>query len=267
MKSIEEVAVSECEATLNEIKEYYRENDCWQSEIELIDRMLERQLELREAYLEIHAKLGSVHKGIDRLFDKLLGAADLWSPEAVRESYSQKRELEELNARIAKAACNLSLMLQERDEKHNSTDFYSHTLYSNIEAIIRAGKGNWFFESFVENRVSKIDGEFSSKYWPTIPQVIQAIGRDASDARVQPSDEVTAAAIRGTRRSKADFFKAYFRMVEAEGYEREGTARYWIALTDKSIATLANCILDLAENDIVDAQYVKTVRHRYESEN
>lgn len=86
---------------------------------------------------------------------------------------------------------------------------------------------------------------------------------DADAAEVVASDPLTAVATAAPRPSKADYFKALFAAVHQNtGTDRGQALPDGFKLTDATLATLANCALDLPVEEMVDAAYVKRLRQR-----
>src|SRR4051812_39001719 len=93
------------------------------------DRLLRRRAEMRNAYDELHQKLGSHHAALKVFFDLLLGTADLWSPERNGEARAARDRLKSVNEEVFKAASVLARLLEERDALHNRSGFGSGTHY------------------------------------------------------------------------------------------------------------------------------------------
>ena len=77
---------------------------------------------------------------------------------------------------------------------------------------------------------------------------------------------MTRAATTGSRGSRADFFKALFELIKENGTASHGHIPTGFRLSDSTLASLANCALDLGPNDVIDAAYVKRLRQRLRDE-
>lgn len=95
-----------------------------------------------------------------------------------------------------------------------------------------------------------------------LSDVVQAIGTDAAQARPLPHDAVTEAGTEGPRAALADTFRSFFLAVEESNARHHGFLPRTFELTDRSVAELIICALDLGPNDVVDAGYVKRLRQR-----
>ncbi|MBN1016167.1 hypothetical protein JTM58_34920, partial [Pseudomonas aeruginosa] len=72
----------------------------------------------------------------------------------------------------------------------------------------------------------------------------------------------TAAATVASRPSRADFFKALFASIEENSARNYGLVPRSLKLTDGTLASLANCALDLGLDELADSTYVKRLRQR-----
>jgi len=95
-----------------------------------------------------------------------------------------------------------------------------------------------------------------------LPEIVQAIGLDADRAGVAATNELTRAATTGSRGSRADFFKALIAAIEERCTGSHAELPRGFRLSDNSLASLANCALDLGADELVDGAYVKRLRQR-----
>ncbi len=102
---------------------------------------------------------------------------------------------------------------------------------------------------------------YDLKYWPQLSEIVEEMAIDASNANIVASDPLTDAATESQRNSLSDFFKALFAHIE-ESIELNDILSTDFKLTDESLATIANCSLNLDIEKIVDAPYVKRLRQR-----
>ncbi|WP_298195198.1 hypothetical protein [Novosphingobium sp.] len=89
-----------------------------------------------------------------------------------------------------------------------------------------------------------------------------ALAEDASDSEVVTSHPATEVATRAIRPLKADFFKALYANIDEYGAAGRGLISRGFRLTDETIASLANCLLDLPAEEGVAGAYVKRLRQR-----
>ncbi|RQU89498.1 MULTISPECIES: hypothetical protein [Burkholderia] len=254
-----------CENILIEGKQYNIEHKILPSENAVADRLLSRSLELKEAYEELHEKLHKHPPALKVFLDLLLSTAAFWSPEKITKARSERDDLAHINQQIAKKAAELAELLQRRSDLHNTSGFSSSTHYHVCDVIEAAGEKNYLFQSYVKERLDALTGQFDLKYWPSLGDFIQVIASDAEHASTEASDPLTAAATAAVRPSRADFFKALFAAIEENGAENYGQLPRGFKLTDNTLASLANCVLDFGPDDLSDSAYVKRLRQRERS--
>jgi len=223
-------------------------------------RLLARTTELVEAYDELWAKVGHNRFSLCVFIDGLLGVAAVWNPAKMAEARRMRDRLREVNEKIAGVAFELAELLHERSTLHDHSGFVSETHYHILGPFDEAARGNYRFESYVQKELKALRGQFDFKYWPTLSDFVRVLGVDAGKAVTHAHDSLTAAGTASSRPSRADFFRAWFELIE-ENCEDHHLPRDF-RLTDASYASLANCALDLGPEELVASDYVKRLRQR-----
>ncbi|KNZ33001.1 MAG: hypothetical protein AD742_08505 [Methylibium sp. NZG] len=251
-----------CEKLLKAERANKIEKSILPSEVSVIDRLLERGLEVEDAYDELYSKLSDDPRALHSFFDLLQSVGAFWNAESNQEARTDKARLVAVNKKIERVASSLAKLLNERAELKNHSGFSCNTLYHPVDAIHAGADGNYGYEQYVKEKLEEMTGQFDLKYWPSLGAVIQAIADDAARAAPSPHDALTEAATEGPRAGLADTFRAFFVAIE------EGTGRGFgylprsFDLTDRSVASLLSCALGLAAEQAVDAPYVKRLRQR-----
>jgi hypothetical protein len=253
-----------CENILTEGKRYNIEHGILPSENAVADRLLRRSIELREAYEELFKKLHAHPPALKVFLDLLLSTAAFWSPEKMGQARVARDELADVNHQIMQNAEKLAELLKRRSQLHNTSGFSSDTHYHVCDVIKAASSGNHLFNFYVKERLDDIRDQFDLKYWPSLEQFLQVLVLDAREASMGASDPLTAAATSALRPSQADFFKAIMAAIKGNAHEH-GQLPRGFKLTDNTLASLANCALDLGPDKLADGDYVKRLRQRQRS--
>ena len=95
-----------------------------------------------------------------------------------------------------------------------------------------------------------------------VHQFVRVLAADAENAGMEATDPLTAAATMASRPSRADFFKALFAAIEENSARNYGLLPKGFKPTDGTLASLANCALDLGPDELADSTYVKRLRQR-----
>ncbi|MGB5784974.1 MAG: hypothetical protein WBH11_06305 [Stenotrophomonas geniculata] len=251
-----------CEAILIEEKRYNIEHSIWRSKNAVADRLLARRVELRDAYDELYKKLHPHPSALKVFLDLLLSTAAIWSPEKIAQARVARDELAGVNRQIARKAKELAELLERRTDLTNTSGFSSETHYHVCDVIEAASEHNYLFNSWVKERLDALRGQFDLKYWPSLDQFLRALAADAESAGMEATDPLTAAATVASRPSRADFFKALFAAIEESSGRNYGQLPKDFKLTDSTLASLANCALDLGPDELADSAYVKRLRQR-----
>ncbi len=253
-----------CEAALARHRQNNLDLNILSSHNQIIDRMLDRGLELGAAYKEIYVQLDGedVDRDLYVFFDGLLCLAATWNPEKVAESREGRRQLEHVNRRIAKVAQQLAGLLEERVALNNQSGFASGTHYDICQVIEDASADNGRFSGWVKEPLALLSAQFDLKYWPTLSECIRVIGTDAEDPRIVATNSTTAAATSSARGGSSDFFRAFDRRLREEGrtFPKLHPSRF--KLSNAALATLVSCALGRTDDDMFDADYVKRLWQR-----
>lgn len=256
-------ATKTCEAVLSQVRNEYANSETYPSAVSLVDRLLQRSTELEGAYQDILTSTGGSSHQIRRFFDSLLMAGCFWHPNLTKEMRDDVSRINELNAKISQTAYYLSSLLEELE---GTSRAFSTAYYDPISLIKSVGSQNSLFNAWVEKDLSVLINRFDGKYWPLCSEILDELSDRFADAGVDAGDPVSKAAIRNSRHSKADFFRALFKHLHGQtgpdSYDLDKEFR----LRDESWASLANCILDLGSDELVDGAYVKRLRQRMRNE-
>lgn len=256
-----------CEDILRADKAGNIEKAILPSENRIIDRLLDRRLELVEAYAEIHEKLHARPYGIATMLGIVTNVAAFWNPERVADAPDARNRLEEVNREIAALAMDLAGLLEERSAIGNTSGFASDTHYHIVDVIDAASSKNGFYRFHLRDELKPLSRRYDLKYWPSLAEVVRVIAQDADIAGTAATDSLTRAATTGSRGSRADFFKALFELIKENDTASHGHIPRGFKLSDGTLASFANCALDLGPDDVVDAAYVKRLRQRLRGEN
>ncbi|KGU58013.2 hypothetical protein NY99_01035 [Xanthomonas phaseoli pv. phaseoli] len=233
------------------------------SETKVAQLLLSRSAELRPVYEEVERSLG--FQGLEwKTFLNycVLATGAHWTPDKNLKDRASGKRLAKLNAKIGALSAQLADVLAERDDLSNRSPFSCDTLYHPVYVMDKAGRNNGLYQSFLKSELKSLIGRFDLKYWPSLTSMVRVIGLDAEEAEVTADDVRTAAMSESTRPSKADFIRALHSGVSDNQHSGMGGLRRSFRLSDRAAATLANVLLELPPEEMVDAQDAKNVRHR-----
>lgn len=251
-----------CENLLLEGKRYNIEHHILPSENAVADRLLARGVELKDAYDELHGKLDARPPALQVFLGLVLSTAAFWNPQKMQEARTARNDLANVNEQIARKAAELAELLDQRSDLHDTSGFSSEAHYHVGDVIEAVSQNNYLFQSYIQEKLDALRGQFDLKYWPSLGDFMRALASDAEKADMAPTDPLTAAATAATRSSKADYFKALFASMEENSAENYGQLPRGFKLTDRTLASLVNCALDLSPDELVDEAYVKRLRQR-----
>lgn len=232
------------------------------SENRVAERLLAHGEELADGYDEICAHLRRDGIGWKIFLGCLLSAGAFWSPNKLAEYRADRNSLIELNRDIAKHARALSDLLSRRDDLHNCSPFRSGTHYDIVAVIDHACAHNGRYGSCLKEPLAQLNARFDMKYWPLLSDCVRVIADDAEGARISASDPLTEAAVKSSRPSKSDFVRALRASIDENRGDWVGAIPRTFVLSNETMATLVNVLLDLSPDEMVDAIYVKNLHYR-----
>jgi len=251
-----------CTRILEEEIRKNKEQEISPSESIIADRLLARSMEMTDAYQELYNKLHVYPMALKVFLGAILSTSAYWYPEKMMQSRAARDELFKVNRQIKKAATNLAHLFSQRSELHNTSGFSSETHYHICDVIVAASSNNNLFQWNVQEQFEDLHCQYDMKYWPSLSEVLQEIATDANNAQIYATDPLTKAGTDGQRPSRADFCKALFVLIKENRMEHGGFLPDAFTPTDKTLATLVNCALNLAPDEMVDESYIKGIRQR-----
>ncbi|MGP5355657.1 hypothetical protein [Pseudomonas helleri] len=255
-------AVQKCEILLRTMMEDLQAKRIWPNMSSIIDGMLKRRIELAEVYQEVHASLAHAPRALFIFWDVFLHTADGWNLQKNRAARQAREELVGVNRRISELADQLAALLDRRDAIHNYSGFRSNTHYHILDIVHEASEHNGLYESYVKEDLDRLQYQFDLKYWPPLSDVLQAIGTDAERAEVTATDPATAAATASRKSGRSDFVRAFMTRIDGSRIKNCGYIPDEFTLSDSGMASLVNCGLDLAVDEMVNAEFIKRFRQR-----
>ena len=186
----------------------------------------------------------------------------VWSCESANETRDAKKRLEDNNKESAKLLKKLSSLLEERDMLSNNYGFSSYEKYHIVDVIDEASNSNGCYSSCLRKPLQSLANQFEFKYWPTMAEIIKVIAKDAETVKIDIINPITEEHISAYRNGSSDFFNAFMQALkkEKESISTEIPERF--GLSDDLIALVGNCALDLTDENLRDAAFVKCVRQR-----
>lgn len=253
------------ENILRRERKYNVTNNILASENAIIDRLLCRSQEMRSVYEELSTLPAAT---AEELLKAFVSVAAFWSPDAAAQLRQKKRELASLNQTIQKLASELSAAIMRRHDLANESGLQAYDDYHVMHWLDRAGDNNHLYQSYLQKSLHRAKGQFDLKYWPAPHQLVQAISDYADESEIRATDSWTTAAIATRKHSTADCLRTLLTAM-AEVAEHSHVVRT-VALSDETLATLFNCLLDLEPKALKDAAYIKrarqAIREREEAE-
>ena len=251
-----------CENLLREGIQYNNAHSILPSENAIADRLLSRGVELKDAYQELYDKLNTHPFALKVFLGLVLSTAAFWNPAKMLEARAARDDLANVNRQIEKKATELSALLEQRSNLHDTSGFSSETHCHVGDVIEAASRHNHLFGFYLKEKLDALRYQFDMKYWPSLSEFVQELASNAEGADMSATDPLTAAATEASRPSKADFFKALFASIEENSAANYGQLPRDFKLTDRTLASLANCALDLGPDELVDDAYMKSYRQK-----
>lgn len=252
--------VTACEAILREEFEHNQKTGTWPSVNAVIQRFFDRRDELVEAYRRLHTDLSHHPNALRRMLSAVVDHPAIWGLDTIAAAQDAFKRLIAVNRDIAQLAQRLTCLLLERSELENDFSLHGNTHYHIVDVIEGAGMEQVYFNGRVREPLSALSRQFGLKYWPSLADSVAEIGFDADQAEVQFTDPIMKAATTTSKVSKAAFLRGLIKKIDENSQERYGPIPSGYRPDDETLASLVNCSLDLSDDEIIDAVYVKRFR-------
>lgn len=230
----------------------------WISKRNIMDRLLARSLELKTTFDELSDGMEPMQWRA--YLDVVLFTAAFWNPDETQKMRDARRRLEEINDQIASRSKELATLLGERSTLCNDYSFNADNAYHVCDLIDRASGENGIYSLHLKPELDKLRSQYDLKYWPKPQDVVNEIGLDAEDSKVEAVMEITQKAIGSRKASLRDFVRAFFEAIDEQRGDTFRDIPRGFNLTDESMAALFCCALDLSDDNLIDASYIKGVR-------
>lgn len=255
-------ATAACENVLSAVRKRYADADVWPSVVRIIDRLLSRRLELKDAYEELYQAMPD-WRALDHFFDAVLVSAAFYNPDEINEARDARADLEATNAEIAKLAHRLAAQLRHRDELRNTSSFSTTAHYHVMDVVEEASESNGLYRVYLKEELDRLASRFDLKYWPSLAAWMEVLADDADRATVYPTDELTKVSTATPHRGReSDFFKALLVAIKERSTLRGCFVPDDYLPSDQMLATLGNCALDLPPEKLFDGTQLKSLRQR-----
>lgn len=255
-------AIESCEVILRKDYEYNQEKGIWPTINRRIEGLLARTNELADVYVELHGSLGEDYRALKSFFDVLNHTVYSWNPEKIKEARQDREKLTDLNIQIAEASKLLSDLISRRTEVQERSSFRSDTYYHIIDVVKEAAESNGLFSSHIEEKLENLTYQYDLKYWPSISEVISAVGVNAQAATTVARSPAASAATDARRPGLSDFLRAFEAALDENRVRRHGFIPNKFSMSNNSTASLINCAFELEVDDLIDGSFVKRFRQR-----
>jgi len=233
------------------------------SEVYIIDRLIRRDIELKDVYCELGSNLERFQWSA--YLETAISTAAFWSPDTLRKDRKIKTRLGDLNTEISQTANCLAKQIGLRRALCEESGFRTNHTNHIAEIIDKASERNGHYQIYLKKDLTRLRRTFDLKYWPSIDEIVNMIGTDSANANVEAADEITEAATKSRKASLRDFLRALSAAIEENSESVYGEIPDEFHLRDKQLASLLNCLLDLGPSDMVGDDYIKGWRHTFQN--
>lgn len=250
-------AQQSCERILLDKKKENLKGNILAAENIVIDRLLARKSELSDAYEELYYKLHKKLFGLDYFLNILICAAANSSPITKKEMALTIDSIFLINQKISDSADLLEKLLNERDILFKNTDLNNITSHPVCLLLIAGGQHNFLFKAYVQEKLLALNERYDRRYWPSISDLFREVSTDALNCSNNLVHALPVTSEFSDYPSRSVFFNKFFAAIEHKKTLDNPPLPDEFRLTNRSLAALANCALDLAPEYKIDSNYMK----------
>jgi hypothetical protein len=238
------------------------ENNYLLSEIPVIERLLARFDELTPLWNEINAKF-SFNSRYD-FIDCVLGLTIFANPEGFIKERQIAKQLKKFNDDISVTAIHLANLLASQNEISEGSGFTSDIYYS-IQDIINdaaSREGNHLYDWKPKEKLNQLFGQYDSKYWPSVSQIVRSIANNAKQAEVYATDKITSVGTQSQRASSVDCVRAFYTALENFNVHDDQMVEKVMSFPNSAIVSLLNIVYDWKDDKILCDEQLRNYKSR-----
>ena len=122
---------------------------------------------------------------------------------------------------------------------------------------------NHHYESYPQSELNRLFNQYDDRYWPSLPEIIDAIGANAEYAEIYVVDEVTEVGTQSQRASSVDCVNAFYELVQLATQNDAAMLKKVFSLPNGEIATLLNIVYDWKDEKTLSTEQLKNYKSRY----
>lgn len=249
-----------CEKFTRNILIDLKQDDAWNTWHPVMERLLNRTVEMKSVYEELCNHLGysieNDNPGLRLSLEAILASGEQYNQDSISHKRQVKNELKELSELIPKLTQQLSLAITRQRELFNLEGFSSGIQYGIVEAIALAGKGNGHYQFWLHDELKLLARKYERKYWPKPEEVIAALGEIESSRPPAAHGFLSKAVLEGRSAKIKDFVLALDDDITGTDQIPET-----FSFSNSSMATIVNIVLDLEDN-VITADNIRVIRNR-----
>ncbi|MEN4541293.1 hypothetical protein ABEG79_22705 [Pantoea agglomerans] len=225
----------------------------------LLDRLISRETELTPVWTNI-ARQKLSWQQCYTLIEQIFFAGAYGTKERHKKLKADYSRLVDLNINITSEAEKLADLLTEQEEILNRNAFLLERTTHIVDMIETASAMNGHYCSFLREPLGALSCRYDGKYWPSLPQILHVVAREASNVEFKYQSE--QAIVDGRGGAVPDYLRELFECLEVARTSHWGLPKGF-TLTDTSLALLVTVSLDV---DDISSDRIKTLRHRLNKE-
>jgi len=254
-----------CKAYIERELTSYKDDEILMSYWPVMNRLIKRAEQLTTAFDELVNVFGYADKPCATIEDSYLTMMmeHIWFSadykrsdiEDIRANYS---ELNALKEKITTLSSGLASALRQQAELYETSGFQREDYQSLIDTIHLAGADNGLYNLYLAKSLKKLTLQFDLKYWPDRAEVVEAIGAFEQQQNAPTHHEIPDSVLHGRASDYKGFIVAFDEKL-GRHYGALSTFRF----SHQALADIMNVVLDLPEDQVVEADTIKVTRNRH----
>lgn len=237
-----------------------QDQQIWPSWWPVMSRILDRSHELEPVYAELCSAFGCSLEGnipFRLTMEAIWHSKKAFSPDTIAHKKAVHAELIQLHEDIPTLSRKLAEAISRQKELAEPEDFDLGEYFSFVDIIHTANEANGHYNSYLRPQLEELEGQFDGKYWPDLARFIVSVGQTEAD-RPKP---ISASLPETVIKSRANRFKNYVLSLDDDIENcRQIPTRF--QLSNTSMATIANVVLDLSVGELITPDTVRVIRNR-----
>lgn len=225
------------------------------------DRLQKRNTAINEFFEELESKLDGNTTAIRTVLERILDLSSRFNLDEMESKKNIKREVENINKELVKVLSRVSILLKSKEILSDKNGIFDTSESNILSLIIHASKNDFRFQSALKPELEKLNCRYIG-YFPSLDTILEELKDSIQDSDVRFQDSIIEDALSGHKSvNRRNFVKSIYNVLNENKMRNYGFIPDDFHISDKNMATLVTCVLNLGADEQVFPEFIKQARN------